>query len=156
MLALYEIHHLKLKQTLPLPWCNNKIFLFNYVWNPRNKRCLLWYGSVRVLWGSSTEASIFWSHFHFLLQFQNYQKIWKSPYFRDPFKKGFQNMVFQITKRLVYDMWANCFKIYMNPYLICPSFNLITINPLRTASLGRILHIFVAFIGTLQMLHLEN
>ena len=40
-----------------LPWCNSNTFLINYIWNFRNKSCLIWSSSVHVLGGSSTEAN---------------------------------------------------------------------------------------------------
>ena len=59
-------------------------------------------------------------------------------------------MRFQINKHLSYNLWTK----YTRRLHLRSRFNLTTINPLETAGLGKIFHIFVASEGMLQMLPL--
>ena len=59
---------------------------------------------------------------------------------------------FQISKCLVHNVWTSWFKIYMIPVLKIPfQFNH---NPLETSGLGKMLRLFTASTGMLQILPL--
>ena len=66
---------------------------------------------------------------------------------------------FQISRKgLVYNQWANWFKIYIVAANCCSCFNVTTMNQLKIFSLGKPLHIFASPMGMLQILpwNLEN
>ena len=48
MHAFHKINLLKLKLCFSLPWCNDNIFVINYIWDLRNKSCLTWCNYVHV------------------------------------------------------------------------------------------------------------
>ena len=106
MLAIHQINQLKLKLFFPMPCCNN-CFPDN-IWNLRNKSCLF------ALNFNARKSQIFPS--------------WEILCNKNIFMKFI--MRFHISKRLVYDVWANWFKAYVTSvFKLRSCFNLTTINP---------------------------
>ena len=162
---------------MSLPWCSDKISFINCIRNLRNYFRLISCSSVHVL-STSTESysvsfsvsciplpsiTIFFSNtFIFLLNFHKYIRKpehvlnWETFCNRDIFKEFI--VWFQKSKRLI-ELVSKLVQ-NMNPAIrilktwtlyLRSRFNLTVTNPMENAGLVKVLHLFAASMGMLQM-----